>query len=83
MDTVQYKYSPSDFEAYLGLSVELKNFYKLYEQYKATGTRADYYYLRSQWEVLFLSIKHREMEGLHYDVAHEMREYFEELMNDN
>lgn len=75
-----YKYNPEDFRNFLMLSEDIKNFYNLLEEYKYSNDKDIWFYLRQQWEQLFFSIKHRELEGLNPVVASEMREYFEDLL---
>ena len=78
-----YKYKPSDFQAFINLGEDISHFYKLLEEHRDGINPDSWFYLRNQWERLFFSIKHREMEGLNPIVADEMRYYFEELMYDD
>ena len=79
-----YKYNPADFESISGLSNELEEFYRLYEIQKASGDRGDWFDFREQWENLFFSIKHRELDGvITENAACELREYLEDLLYDD
>jgi len=78
-----YKYNPDDFKGMLGMTGELAVFYELYEADKRKNTQDSRFALKHHWRELFLTIKHREVEGfLNPTDAHEIREYLEELMND-
>ena len=78
-----YKYAPEDYEGVLGLSDDLSKFYHLYEQYRTDRTQDSLFALKNHWEVLFFTIKHREVEGFLSPVlASETRDYLEGLVND-
>ena len=78
-----YKYDPENFKGMLGLTQELKMFYKLYESYAGDKTDRNRFALENHWENLFFTIKHREVEGfLDPLTAQEIRDYLEELMHD-
>jgi hypothetical protein len=78
-----YKYNPDDFNGMLGMSGELVVFYTLYESDKKEKTQNSRFALKNHWEDLFLTIKHREVEGfLNPSDAHDIREYLEVLVND-
>jgi len=78
-----YKYNSYDFNGMLGMSGELVVFYKLYESDKKEKTQNSRFALKNHWEDLFLTIKHREVEGfLNPSDAHNIREYLEVLVND-
>ena len=78
-----YKINPENYKRILGLSDDLAKFYQLYELHCMDKTQDSFYALRNQWEILFFTIKHREVEGfLSPMVADEIRGYLEELVND-
>ena len=77
-----YKYNPDDYRDVLGLSDDLSNFYRLYERYRADRTDDSLFALKFQWENLFFTIKHREVEGFLSPIAaSEIRAYLEDLVN--
>jgi len=79
----KYKFDPEDFRNMPCLSDDLKVFYSLVETYKRDETLENRFAFRKQWKDLFLSIKHRQVEGfLNPVVADEIRAYLEELAND-
>jgi hypothetical protein len=78
-----YKYTPESFTGILGLSDELEQFYKLYEEYLKLRTPAAKFILEKHSRDLFFTIKHRMIEGaLTQQMAHEIRDYVEELLHD-
>jgi len=78
-----YKYNPDDFKGMLSMTDDLSSFYVLYETYKEEKTLVNWLALRKQWEELFFTIKHREVEGFLNPVdAQEIRDYLEVLIND-
>jgi hypothetical protein len=78
-----YRYNPKEFEGILGLSNELTAFYHLHQAYANKKTNQNRFALKKQWEDLFFTIKHREIEGaLNSVAAQEMRWYLEELASD-
>ena len=77
-----YKYNPEDYKGILGLSDDLTEFYRLYEQYRAGKNDDSLFALKNHWENLFFTIKHREVEDtLSPLLASEIRGYLEELVN--
>jgi len=80
---VNYRYNPDDFKGLLGLPDELSDFYKLHEVYRKEKTQHNRFALEKQWEDLFFTIKHREVEGFLNPVdAQGIRGYLEELASD-
>jgi len=78
-----YKCNPEDYSGILGLPDDLSRFYQLFEQYCEDRTRDNLFALMNHWEILFFTIKHREVEGFLSPVlASETRDYLEELVND-
>ena len=81
--TGEYKYKPEDFSGMLCLSDDLQEFYLLLEGFDQSPTDENWWPLRRQWETVFFSIKHREVEGrLSPFDAGEIRNYLEDLIND-
>jgi len=79
-----HKYNPNDFSHVLGLSGELALFYKLYEEYKTTKTQSNWFALHKHGIDLFFTLKHRALEGaITKNTAYEIREYMEDLLNDD
>lgn len=79
----KYRFNPENFRGMLNLSDELEAFYSLLEKYKKDSSLENRFAFRKHWEDLFLTIKHREIEGfLNPVVADEIRMYLEELAND-
>ena len=78
------KYNPVDFRQVLGLSSELALFYELHEEYKKNKTQSNRFALKKHGIDLFFTLKHRELEGaITKNTAHGIREYMEELLNDD
>lgn len=79
-----YKYNPRDFIGMPSLLEDLSGFYEMLEIYrKDKNSTTDWLNFRRQWENVFFSIKHREVEGcLDTATAQEIRDYLEELAND-
>jgi len=78
-----YRYNPKDFEGILALSDELRAFYRLHAAYNKNRTQHNRFALEKQWEDLFFTLKHRELEGsLNHEMAQEIRSYLEELAGD-
>jgi len=78
-----YRYNPEDFRGMLGLTDDLGVFYRLHEAYCENKTRRNWFALEKQWEDLFFTIKHRELEGyLNHTTAADLRGYMEELLYD-
>ena len=78
-----YRFNPVDFANISCLPYELEDFYSLLEQYKESGSQDILPALRNQWEELFFTLKHRELEGaLDSSTTSEIRLYLEELLND-
>ena len=79
-----YRYNPDDFKGILGLPDELYTFYNLHEKYSETKSRDDRFALENHWEnLLFYTIKHREIEGaITQPTAIKMREYVEGMLYD-
>ena len=77
-----YRFMPEDFSGLLNLPEELWVLYGLIENYKKESSDDNWFGMKKQWEDLFFTIKHREIEGfLHPSTASELREYLEELVN--
>ena len=77
-----YRYKPEDFSGLLNLPGELRLLYTLIEKYKEDSSDDNWFGLKKQWEDVFFTIKHREVEGfLNPSAASELREYLEELVN--
>ena len=80
---VDYRYKPEDFIGLLNLPGELRDLYKLIENYKSDSSDDNWFTLKKHWEDVFFTIKHREVEGfLNPLAASGLREYLEELVND-
>jgi len=78
-----YRFNPTDFAGISCLPYELEDFYSLLEQYKESGNQDILPALRNQWEELFFTLKHRELEGaLDSTTTAEIQLYLEELLND-
>ena len=78
-----YKYKPEDFEGILNLEEDLCKFYQLLELYKQDGTRKSRFSLDNQVELIFFTIKHRELEGaITRRTAEDLRDYLGELLYD-
>ena len=79
---VTYKYTPDDFKGILNLPGELHVLYKLIENYKTVLSDDSWFEMKKQWEDVFFTIKHREVEGfLNPVIAADLRNYLEELIN--
>jgi hypothetical protein len=80
---IEYKYNPELFRGILGLSDELAAFYKLHEAFSMNKTQDNRFALEKHGRDLFFTIKHRAVEGaITQTLAHEIREYIEDLLND-
>ena len=79
-----YKYQPEQFAGMLSIADDLSAFYTLHEKYRKTKSRLDWHSLQNHWEnLLYFSIKHREIEGyLSPPMASDIRVYCEELLYD-
>lgn len=78
----QYKYDPDSFADSPGLHSEMEDFYRLLENFRATRTENNWWFLDKQRRDLFFSIKHRVVEGrLTQTQAQEMRDYYGELFD--
>ena len=79
-----HKYNPADYRQVLGLSGELDLFYKLHEEYKEKKTLSSRVAFEKHGIDLFFTLKHRALEGaITQNTAHEIREYVEDLLNDD
>jgi len=78
----KYKYNPQDFVNMPSLSEDLSEFYSRLELYESEKTKAAYMDLTYfWWEVLFFTIKHREVEGnIAPHNADDVRNYLEGLI---
>ena len=80
---IAYEFKPEDFRDVLGLSEELSNFYRTFEEYTINKSQRNRFSFEKQGRNLFFTIKHRELEGgLTRNTAAELREYMEELLYD-
>ena len=78
-----YRYNPVDFMKMKRMPEDLSGFYSRLEEYSSVPTDENLWHLRNQWEILFFTIKHREVAGfLNPAQADEMRKYLEELVNE-
>jgi len=81
MRMMSYKYDPADFATLQSLSDDLTAFYHAVRIYAQDKSDTNWYALRHCWEVLFFTLKHRELEGgLTSVAANEIRDYLEELI---
>ena len=79
-----HKYNPADFSQVLGLSGELASFYELHDAYKKNKTQSNWFALKKHGIDLFFTLKHRSLEGaITQNTAYEIREYMEDLLNDD
>ena len=80
-DTFLYKYIPEDFEGIMNLADDLSKFYEMLESFKQDGTRKARLLLDNQIELIFFTIKHRELEGaISCQTAEDLRIYLGELL---
>ena len=80
---MNYKYSPDDYADILGVAEDLSLFYRLHEIYENDSSQTNRFALEKQGKDLFFTIKHRALEGsITGALAHDMREYIEELLDD-
>ena len=78
-----YKYVPDVFKEMPSMYEDLTDFYKSLEIYRKDKNKTNWLNFRTQWENLFFTIKHKEIEGfLNSTDAQEMRDYLEEMAND-
>ena len=76
-----YKYNPEDFTGILGLSDDLTEFYKIYEDYQKDDTQDNLFALDRIKRELFFTIKHRKVEGsITPQMADELNEYLGALL---
>ena len=76
-----YKYNPVDFATLQNMSEDLEAFYGKLEIYSDDKSDESWLALRSCWQTLFFTLKHREIAGrLSPDLANSIRDYLEELI---
>ena len=79
----EYKYMPENFSGKNGLDEELKEFYRLLENYQTDKSGINKALLENQYEDVFFSLKHRVLEGLVSEgLWNEINEYLGGLFND-
>ena len=79
----KYRYNPKDFEGIPFLGEELALFYSFLEDYKKSWKNKELWALKNHWEMLFFTIKHRELDGyISARTAEDIRDYLEEVVND-
>lgn len=79
----EFEYNPEDYEGIFYLSEDLSSFYDLINKYYTQKTITNFLTLDQQREVLFFTIKHRELEGaISHRTAQDLREYMTELFYD-
>ena len=76
-----YRYAPVDFSSVQNLSEDLEAFYHAVQIYSEDKSDENWYALRHDWQTIFFTLKHRELEGALSSVpASEIRAYLEELI---
>ena len=76
-----YKYNPEDFTGILGLSEDLAEFYKHYEDCIKDNARRKRFAFEQAGENIGFTIKHRKVEGsITPQMADELNEYLAVLL---
>jgi len=76
-----YKYNPADFSSLQNMTEDLEAFYNKLEIYSDDNSEGNWFALRSCWQTLFFTLKHREVSGrLSPVLANDIRNYLEELI---
>ena len=78
-----YEYTPDKYKTVMGLSEDLKEFYRLLERFKEDKTMTNRLRMEKALNDLLFTIKHREVEGvITHNTATELRVYLREVSDD-